>query len=1031
SGKTYRLTEELEKALAGGVNPAHVIGTTFTVKAAAELEQKVRERLIGSGRMQLAEQMAQARLGTVHSVCERLLKDFSFELGLSPRLNVMSLADGQHLFNQALDEVLTLGKVIEMNGLAARLKVSAWQAEVKTVSDKIRENDIDLAAVAGMGVESANSLLKHFPPATREVDTQKLISAIQAALEGVDQIQDPTKVTDGYLQRLRQCIYQLRREDCPWSVWVTLAVAAPGKKSDRFATVIRAAASGYECSRAYQADLRTFIEAVFDLAGSALQRFAQIKAERGLIDFLDMEQLMLKALDQPDVRDRLADELDLLLVDEFQDTNPMQLALFVNLATLARRVIFVGDVKQAVYAFRGCDPELVFATLAGMTAANADQDVLPNNYRSRPPLVSYVNEVFSAIFAGAIERAQVELKAVRTDQTGEPAVLHWQLEGKVRTEQVGALCAGIAHLKESGFKVTDPVSEEVRPIEWRDIAVLAYTNAHVEEIASVLQDKRIPMKMTLKGLLATPEVVFARACLRRLNDVTDTLATAEIISMSSGADPESWLADRLAYLQAGDSSFRWAENSNPVISRLAELRIDSAFRSPVEVVARVTNDVFTRRIITGWGPDSVKAAQRQRNLDAFLNLAVEYENHCGAHFEAASTTGFLFWLENPSSPDLDLQPELTGGDAVHVLTYHKSKGLEWPVVIATDFDHTRKQDLWGVRVEQTVLFSIDAPLANRVVRYWPDPFGGRSSGIDLLNDLLQTADAQQISDGAKFEAQRLAYVGLTRAREANVFALKASGPGSGWLADIDPGFVLPTGESHLLPGGELICTRVNKQTNGETQAQGAFKPIWFKTRPRKTYASAFVYPSDAAPIKDARPGLVTELGDRIVITSGSDITPLGSALHAIIAAEAVNPDQADAVSAAQMILDAWGVGGAVSAEDAVLAAKRFVHALGQGERVVEYPLMHVLEDGRVVRGWLDALVHRNNRWQVIDHKSSPRPRSELAAEVTAYSGQLKMYADVVEAVKDESVEQAIHFPITGLIATIKSPVPGQLDLFGQ
>ena len=84
-----------------------MIGTTFTVKAAGELNDRVRERLIGSGRTQLAEQMSQALLGTVHSVCERLLKRFAFELGLSPELNVLGIED-HRLFHQALDEVTDL-----------------------------------------------------------------------------------------------------------------------------------------------------------------------------------------------------------------------------------------------------------------------------------------------------------------------------------------------------------------------------------------------------------------------------------------------------------------------------------------------------------------------------------------------------------------------------------------------------------------------------------------------------------------------------------------------------------------------------------------------------------------------------------------------------------------------------------------------------------------------------------------------------------------------------------------------------------
>ena len=98
SGKTYRLTVELERALlAGETTPAGIIGTTFTVKAATELRERVRHRLLAAGHLDLAERSAESLIGTVHSVCERLLKRFAFELGLSPQLNVMSIEDGNQI----------------------------------------------------------------------------------------------------------------------------------------------------------------------------------------------------------------------------------------------------------------------------------------------------------------------------------------------------------------------------------------------------------------------------------------------------------------------------------------------------------------------------------------------------------------------------------------------------------------------------------------------------------------------------------------------------------------------------------------------------------------------------------------------------------------------------------------------------------------------------------------------------------------------------------------------------------------------
>ncbi|NJN51046.1 MAG: UvrD-helicase domain-containing protein [Gammaproteobacteria bacterium] len=151
SGKTYRLTQELERALtADGIDPARVVGTTFTVKAAAELNDRVRARLIASGQGRLAERLSEGLIGTVHSVCERLLKRFAFELGLSPALNVVSLEDAERFFAQALDQSLDTTRVRQMNGVARRLEIDDWQGAVKRLVDAARSNDVSTQALRGM-----------------------------------------------------------------------------------------------------------------------------------------------------------------------------------------------------------------------------------------------------------------------------------------------------------------------------------------------------------------------------------------------------------------------------------------------------------------------------------------------------------------------------------------------------------------------------------------------------------------------------------------------------------------------------------------------------------------------------------------------------------------------------------------------------------------------------------------------------------------------------------------------------------------
>ena len=576
------------------------------------------------------------------------------------------------------------------------------------------------------------------------------------------------------------------------------------------------------------------------------------------------------------------------------------------------------------------------------------------------------------------------------------------------------------------------------PVAFGDIAVLAATNVHVQSIAKALRERRVPMKMTLAGLLETPEVCLARACLRRLNDPSDTLATAEIRALGACEEPEIWLADRLRWLASGEQDRDWAEIDDPIVSRIAHLRGQSMTQSPVEIVARVLNYVGVRPIVTAWGPDAITAAQRQRNLDAFLHLSVEYENHCASQHEAATLTGFVFWLENPTSPDLDLQPVVTGGDAVHVLTYHRAKGLEWPVVVTTDFNYTWRPRVWDVRVESASDgLDLDNPLEGRAIRFYPNVFGRNTRDVPVLDSIMSSEEGAKAAAAAEAEGRRLAYVGMTRTRDTLIIALPPSGPSSGaWIGNFNSRHLLPTGDEHPLPDGEAIPSAVVDLAAAEssTPASAAFAPAWFPERsPSELRLRERLSPSQAGPVEGAAVGTMVEIGPRIAVHS-DDMGKIGTALHAAIAAELVNPHRGDAVDrAAELIRNGAGEG-ALSPRDAVDCARRLMDAVNDRfaprRMLAEHPVEFVQDNGQVLRGWIDLLLETEQGWIVIDHKSSPRPRSEWAAEALEYSGQLAAYADALQGGGLDCAGCWVHFPVSGGLVEVVGTrmLAGELDL---
>ena len=367
SGKTHRLTELLHSEMtAGGIRPSGVLATTFTKKAATELRERVREHLLKQGSFGLANAMGQARIGTVNSVCGQLIARFAFEAGMSTEQQVLEEVQASILLGRAIDTVLDGPAMGELLSLVRRLGLEEdWKDALQSLVNQIRSNDIPLARVAGFAQANADDLLSHFPkPAEQDIDVD-LLRAIKTALPDVEAIAlaGGKKNTNAYLALIKVFALNLERHAASWSEWAKLAKEAPEASLRPTIEPIAELAGRVAEHQGLHADLRCYLTLMFDLAARALANYQAIKQELGALDFADQEHQLLGLLDHPEVAAVLDDELDLLMVDEFQDTSPIQLALFLKLARFAKKVYWVGDIKQAIYGFRGSDTELMQAIL--------------------------------------------------------------------------------------------------------------------------------------------------------------------------------------------------------------------------------------------------------------------------------------------------------------------------------------------------------------------------------------------------------------------------------------------------------------------------------------------------------------------------------------------------------------------------------------------------------------------------------------------------------------------------------------------
>ncbi len=1032
SGKTHRLMQTLSTVLSSGeVRPSGVIATTFTKKAATELRERVRQHLLADEKFVLANAMAQARIGTVNSVCGALLERFAFEAGMATQQQVLDEAQTSQLIREAIDAACTGSEVSNLSDLAYRLGIEDWTEDLKGLLAQVRSNDIAQTQLAAFAKENADDLLSYFPQPNRTTLTQDLLAAIAVAMPELQRARatSTVKKTQDYFLQLEGFERHLRNGTALWNQWVGFSKFAPEKGLLHLSEPIQMLALAYDSHPDLHADIRNYLVCMFDICSNALEHYRQRKLGMGVVDFTDQESLLLRLLDHPTVASVLREELDLLLVDEFQDTSPIQLALFLKLSRLARHTYWVGDLKQAIYGFRGSDTELMQSILQALPELGGTKQILSKSWRSRPALVNLVNEVFTQTFSKTLSADEVALAPQRPQQLNDPALVTWVMEGANVDEIALSLVSGIQILLNSEKRIPEKDTEVLRPLQARDIAILCRSNDAVTRTAACLRQAGVAVATSQPGLLATPEVMLALACLRRLNDVSDTVATAEIIAMVDSAEPEVWLADRLRYLKTGNKRNLWREegaDAHPVVFRIAQLRAELPLLAPLEALRRVMTACQLPQVVVGWRQDASIAQTRLANLEALIAMAAQYEDTCHGTRQAATISGLLLWLGEQSEEGADALA-MPGVDAVRVLTHHAAKGLEWPVVILTDLENKVRSRLWGISTQSTQAVNAVDPLQNRFVRYWPWPFGKQSSGIPVKDRIDESDIAKAFETAAIAEAQRLLYVSMTRPRETLIFATKQKAKslpwldtlGADWLTNIEP-----EATELVLPSGTTVpVATVDLRPGDCVAAEKMAQPLYWWRRIEPVERKPKNFNPSSAQTQSVVIQEQISIGERLTVAPGVDWSVLGTAVHACLAASFTDPTSDFSESDTSRLLNAFGVKASIDA----VALTRQVHAIRNWinrrwpgcKPLAETPLAAKLENGQQIIGRIDLLLMTNKGIVVLDHKSTPSGPSQWAELAQAYAGQLFAYAAGVEqATQQKVVETWLVLPVAGSALSI-------------
>lgn len=1039
AGKTTRIVRDI----AGEVEhrePEEIVATTFTVRAADELIERSRAHLFSAGKSEQAARLLGARFGTVNSICGQIVGEHAIDLGRSPRAEVITEEATSRLFAIAAETAIgrhapTLNRLAEAMGYfepkrAADAERSDWRLTVRRLIELARTNGLGAEGLAGSADRSVETFLELLPKpaASAAALDQALTTAIAAALAVF-----PDKLgKDGQaaLRLLRPINAAAQRGEPPsWPDWARLSKVECAKKDgqaliDALDAVVRAAARHPEHPR-LRADCEAFIRTLFTCVAEALEAFQTYKSERGLVDFVDQEALALEVLRTPVMAERLGERISRVFVDEFQDSSPLQIAIFTAMAELVDASTWVGDPKQAIYGFRNADSALTQAAFDGVAAAShAPQDVLATSYRSRVGIVEFVNTAFSPAFSAMGLPAKDHVftgTARKEDGFAHAPFAVWWLEGKL-DHQFAALAAGIRDAIADGasWTVFDKATQVMRPVEAGDIAVLCRSNDDILRMATSLSGLGVKVAVERDGLARTPHVELVMAAFRWVADPTDRLALAELARFFSD-DPTSDLWLQAVGAEDQDAALQAAV---PIAPALTALRESVLSLTPADLVdALIVLPQVIRRIET-WGD----VAARLDDLEALRGFARAYEASCASSGAPATPSGLVLAL----AADEPGRPKSLQADAVKVMTYHGAKGLEWPMVVLTGLNREPKARLFDPVAEAEKALDWRDPLAGRWIRYWPWPYGAQKKDLGLDQTALASPLGQEAALRARQEETRLLYVGVTRARDYLVFAPPAKGELK-WLQVLDgdqPGHVaLASGASNVLTAGEATFpARVSPMAVDDALAPPIVKPAYVRlARPTQDRAPLHRRPSGET---GAEPYVVVEkiqLGPRLPFVGTPDMLSLGEAVHAIFAANHADRPNAVRMAQAERILGRWGVH-QVQAQAVLDACDRLNQHLGSlwpaGRLVRETPIFARLGD-QLVSGRIDLLVEHKAGFAVIDHKSFPGSRDTWDARAVSYGPQLGLYAEALEVAAGRPCDALyVHMPIVGALLRVARQTGG-------
>jgi ATP-dependent helicase/nuclease subunit A len=1063
TGKTTVLVGRVVALLRSGqaaVDELAVI--TFTEKAAGELSARVRfalERALeqpGLGdeeRTRVARALTdlyRARIQTIHAFASDLLRERPVEARLDPQFETMDEVAAEVRFEQAYRRWLD-GQLAGRNPPIERaLRRGLHLGRLRDLLEMVHRNRRALP-LAPMTVPTPRvepfrarareweDRLAALEPRCREPDSD----AAYGSLAAIRAFCSKVAIAHGDEDVERLVLFERPEAH-------RTAGRAGAWENGACADVKRVAVECLDAVQELSDQLRAeALAGVLPLAAAFAEQYARERRTEGLADFDDLLIWARDLLrDDPRARAHFHRRTTRVLVDEFQDTDPVQAELVAWLCAPEgttgpwREIVpepgslfVVGDPKQSIYRFRGADIAVYDAVKGGTLAGRLE--LLTHNFRSSIELLDWLNAVFDRVL---VEKAGVQapnsplagLESM-TGELGRSPVVVLRPEPSdgnadaVREREAGLLARAISRaVRDEGWRVRDRHQDgRVRPARWADVAILVPSRTGIERLEGALARYGVPYRLEGgRGFFVRQEVRDLASLLHAIDDPTDAIAlVATLRSLAFGCSDEDLLA---WVLEHSRFDYRRVDADTPgppavreAMAMLRELHYAAGGLSLAELVRAAIERTGLVEGALGLPGGSQAAA----NAIKLLDHAREFSAAGSGALRAF--TGWLARMRDREAEEIDAPVAEERDDTVRVMTVHAAKGLEFPIVCLGNLSATGSN--------QT------APVA--------DPERGRidlkigPDGKDYRTPGWEDVRAQERA-ALEAERDRLLYVACTRARDHLVVPVSEGKRGpQGFLKQLVDS--LPQADGEPGAGGWLYDLErleavaevppVQTAAAADTDVEAALerRSQWSHERERVVAeASRGVALTTASSVKvDPRP-LAAQVvsvpaeGEQVT-TIDVDSTPpleLGDAFHRVMERVSL-PDADDLEALAQAICAEAGIPEAVPRVLAMarrcLASDEIERALATGDVHREVPFVTGDDVDGVLVGRMD-LLYRDGQGGavVIDYKTDTVDPGGETAAAADHGGQTEAYARAVRDTLGLQARVLLLFAVTGVAVEV-------------